>query len=233
MNDFELEYIGVDESGVGDYFSPVVSVACFIPKENIKKLKELGIKDSKKLSDKKIIELIEIIKQNNLAIFKDTTLSQKGYNDLTKLKINNNALKTLIHFNSILRLQKSLKKNLIVVIDQYASKPNLEKHLVTLKEKNLINSSLKLDNFSLVLETKAEEKYLNVACASMMARYILLQKMQQQTKEYNGFPFILGASNATIDLGAKFIKDFGEQKLYNVAKISFKTTKKILEKLKE
>ncbi|PZV99927.1 ribonuclease HIII [Metamycoplasma auris] len=231
MNDFELEYIGVDETGVGDYFSPIISVACFIPKENIKRIKELGIKDSKKLSDSKIIDLIEIIIENKLAIFKDTTLYQKNYNDLTKLGINNNAIKTLIHFNSIIRLRKTLNRNLRIVIDQYATEVNLQKHLVKLKEKKLISSNLELNNFKLILEVQAEEKYLSVACASMMARYILLKKMREQKKEYQDFPFILGASNLVIDLGIKFIKKFSESELYNVAKISFKTTKKIIEKL--
>lgn len=46
-------YIGVDETGVGDYFTPVVSVACFIPKNNIDEIINLGVKDSKKLNDKK------------------------------------------------------------------------------------------------------------------------------------------------------------------------------------
>lgn len=43
-------YIGVDETGVGDYFSPVISVACYIPFKNIDRLIALGVADSKTLS---------------------------------------------------------------------------------------------------------------------------------------------------------------------------------------
>lgn len=230
MNDKEFEYIGIDETGVGDYFSPIVSVACFIPKKNFDKIKLLGIKDSKKLSDQKIIQIIEEINKNNLAYFKDTILSQKNYNDLTKIGINNNAIKTLIHFNSIKRLITFLDKKLPIVIDQYASEINLKKHLEKLKKEKLV-TNLEFNHFQIVLETKAEEKYLNVACASIMARYILLKKMSDLKKTYNHFPFKLGASNQIIDLGADFVKKFGKNELYNVAKISFKTTKKIFEKL--
>ena len=61
-------YIGVDETGVGDYFTPVVSVACFIPKNNIDEIINLGVKDSKKLNDKKIITIAKKLFWLNLVI---------------------------------------------------------------------------------------------------------------------------------------------------------------------
>ncbi|MDP4042726.1 ribonuclease HIII [Mycoplasmopsis arginini] len=226
----ELEYIGVDETGVGDYFSPIVSVACFIPKENLELVKNLGIKDSKKITDSKIIQIAEHIIKNNLVHFKDTTLSQKGYNNLIKIGINNNSVKTLIHFNSIKRLLKKVGANKTIVIDQYASIENMKKHIKALKERSIVKD-LNIDDFNLILETKAEEKFLSVACASVLARYLLLNKMKLQKDNYQGFKFKLGASNPIIDLGVDFVKKFGVDELENVAKVSFKTTNKILEKL--
>ncbi|MCF1355215.1 ribonuclease HIII, partial [Mycoplasma hominis] len=70
MNKNLDELIGVDETGVGDYFSPVISVACYIPKDNIEKLKQIGVKDSKKLSDKRIIEIFNQIE--NLVYYQKT-----------------------------------------------------------------------------------------------------------------------------------------------------------------
>ncbi|WP_330463261.1 ribonuclease HIII [Metamycoplasma gateae] len=225
-----LEYIGVDETGVGDYFTPVVSVACFIPEKNLEAIKELGIKDSKKMTDQKIQNVAKYIINNNLVMFKVTTLTQDGYNKLIRVGINNNSVKTLIHYNSISQLNQQINKELPIVIDQYASISNLKKHIDTL-ENNGILQSCKLLEFNLILETKAEEKFLSVACASVLARYFLLEKMKELKTKYNNFEFKLGASNSIIDLGVEFVKKFGIKELENVSKFSFKTTQKIIEKM--
>lgn len=225
-----LECIGVDETGVGDYFTPVVSVACFIPEKNLEAIKELGIKDSKKMTDQKIQNVAKYIINNNLVMFKVTTLTQDGYNKLIRVGINNNSVKTLIHYNSISQLNQQINKELPIVIDQYASISNLKKHIDTLENKGILQSC-KLLEFNLILETKAEEKFLSVACASVLARYFLLKKMKELKTKYNDFEFKLGASNSIIDLGVEFVKKFGIKELENVSKFSFKTTQKIIEKM--
>jgi len=48
------DQIGSDEVGVGDFLLPMVVVATYIQKKDIQKLKNLGVNDSKKLSDEKI-----------------------------------------------------------------------------------------------------------------------------------------------------------------------------------
>ena len=56
--------IGSDEVGTGDYFGPIVVTATLVEKENIEFLEELGVKDSKKLTDDKILEIVpKIIKK--------------------------------------------------------------------------------------------------------------------------------------------------------------------------
>ena len=56
--------IGSDEVGTGDYFGPIVVTACYVKKEDIPYLEELGIKDSKKMTDEKILEVVpKIIKK--------------------------------------------------------------------------------------------------------------------------------------------------------------------------
>ena len=56
--------IGSDEVGTGDYFGPIVVTASYVEKENIPFLEELGVKDSKKLTDEKILEIVpKIIKR--------------------------------------------------------------------------------------------------------------------------------------------------------------------------
>ena len=62
--------IGSDEVGTGDYFGPIVVTSCYVSKEDIPFVEGLGIKDSKKLDDEKILkiapELIKKIKYKSL-----------------------------------------------------------------------------------------------------------------------------------------------------------------------
>jgi len=66
-----------------------------------------------------------------------------------------------------------------------------------------------------------------VACASVLARGIFLEEMEKMRKKYN-FNFPKGASDV-VDKGQDFVKKFGAEELGNVAKISFKTTAKVLQ----
>ena len=59
-----LPHIGVDESGKGDFFGPLVIAGVLATEENSKKFIEAGIKDSKKLTDDKILKLAGLIKAN-------------------------------------------------------------------------------------------------------------------------------------------------------------------------
>lgn len=222
-------YIGVDETGVGDYFSPVISVACYIPFKNIDRLIALGVADSKTLSASFIRKNANEIK--SLVIWRKNVLSQTGYNNLINAGINNNEIKTLIHTNSINHLKKYLgdANQFPVLIDQYVANENIfQNHYKKLKSISWIN--IEKPKNLIVLKTKAEQISLSVATASIISRSLLLDYMDEQTKKYN-FEFRLGASNLVIEQGISFVKKYGFEELKKVAKISFKTTQKILESI--
>lgn len=222
-------YIGVDETGVGDYFSPVISVACYIPFKNIDRLIALGVADSKTLSASFIRKNANEIK--SLVIWRKNVLSQTGYNNLINAGINNNEIKTLIHTNSINHLKKYLgdANQFPVLIDQYVANENIfQNHYKKLESISWIN--IEKPKNLIVLKTKAEQISLSVATASIISRSLLLDYMDEQTKKYN-FEFRLGASNLVIEQGISFVKKYGFKELKKVAKISFKTTQKILESI--
>ena len=58
-----VSHIGVDEVGKGDYFGPLVVVSCFVDEEFYKKVKALGVGDSKKFSDSRILKMYEEMKK--------------------------------------------------------------------------------------------------------------------------------------------------------------------------
>ena len=72
--------IGVDEVGKGDYFGPLVVVACFVSDEFIEKISCLGFGDSKNFSNKKIRDMYSRIK--DYPYFYSSVLKPSDYNDL-------------------------------------------------------------------------------------------------------------------------------------------------------
>ena len=61
----EISTVGSDEVGTGDYYGPIVVTASFVKKEDIPFLIELGVRDSKKISDEQILPRIVYNKKDN------------------------------------------------------------------------------------------------------------------------------------------------------------------------
>ncbi|MDC8918032.1 ribonuclease HIII [Metamycoplasma hyosynoviae] len=234
-NSFNKEfhsYIGIDETGVGDYFTPVVSVACYIPSKEVQEaLINLGVCDSKKLSDHHIQTLAPQIMK--MVKWSKNVLTQNGYNNLIKNSINNNEVKTLIHLNSLNNLNNTFSIDELpnVIIDQYcASEQVFQKHINKLTSIPWLQFHRPLNK--IFLQQKAETIALPVATASIIARYILILHMEKQSKKYD-FPFMLGCSSKIIDQGVELAKKIGIDNFKDIAKTSFKTTQKIIEKLQQ
>lgn len=213
--------IGADETGVGDYLTPIVAAAVFVDKKDVEKLIQLGVKDSKELSDKKIKEIFLSIKE--YIKFRVNHLTQKGYNNLNK-HMNAHEIKMFLHLKSITQLEKIDKvNNDLILLDQFASEDNIKKYYETLMRSKLKTDELKKE---LVLAEKAENKHVSVACASIVARYYFLEMMEEQENECD-MKFPLGTNENVEKAAIEFCKKFGRKSLYEVAKISFKTTEKI------
>ena len=106
--------IGSDEVGTGDYFGPIVVTSAFVKKEDIPFLEELGVKDSKKLSDDKILEIVpKIIKQ---IPYESTILTNKEYNEKYNHDINMNKMKALLHNKVLLAMKKKQTRYDYIVV---------------------------------------------------------------------------------------------------------------------
>lgn len=217
--------IGSDETGVGDYLTPLVAAAVYVPSENVDKLLELKIKDSKELSDAKIQEIFP--KMKGLIHYSVNHLTQKGYNNLAKY-MNAHEMKMFLHLKSITSLEriKDLKPDYIF-IDAFASVDNINKYY-----ENLMKSKLKTDEIKsqIILAHKAENIHVSVAAASIVARYRFLELMKEQ-EEAVGMKFPLGTNQEVEKVAIEFCKQFGKKALYEIAKISFKTTEKVYQAL--
>ncbi|TDV24365.1 ribonuclease HII [Mycoplasmopsis mustelae] len=214
---------GIDETGVGDYFTPIIACCAWLPDSFIKWAKSIGVKDSKLLSENQIIKIAEELIQK--IPFTKYTLSQYGYNKLIDKKFNANEIKYFIHFHSLESFlkkyfyNKSLK-NSIVLVDQYSTFNSIIKYQKRFDQWSIFKE---LDNLNLKIffKQKAENLHLSVACASIIARYYLIKYMQKQRIDWN-FNFILGASQKTKNLVNKFKIEYGEKNLLQVCKRNFK-----------
>ena len=211
--------IGSDEVGTGDFFGPIVVSSAYVTKENIPFLEELGVKDSKKLTDIKILDIVpKIIKK---IPYKSFILSNEQYNEKYSENINLNKIKAILHNKVLLSLTKEYPNTDYVIIDEFATKYVYFSYLKDAKEvyKNLI------------FMTKAEDKNLAVACASLISRYIFLKEFDKLGQNYNLF-LPKGASNQATDIGIKIAKIYGIDELKKCAKINFKNYNKIIENIK-
>jgi len=210
-----INSIGSDEVGTGDYFGPIVVTSAYVSKENIDFLIDLKVKDSKKLTDEQIIKIVpEIIKK---IPYHTLVLSNKQYNEHYKNDMNMNKIKAVLHNKVLFELVKDNKYLYdYIVVDQFEYPKAYYKHIS--ESKNQVKN--------IFFMTKAEDKCLSVACASMISRYIFLQEMNKLGKEVNMF-LPKGASSLVDDTAKKIVDKYGFEKLESIAKLNFKNTEKI------
>ena len=205
---------GSDEVGKGDFYAPIIVGSVYLNEKQYNLLKELGVKDSKSLTDAQITNLAQKIKQvtNNYSILR---IKQNKYNELYSKIGNINAILAWAHSTNIKNVYK---------------KHPFEKLLVDkFGREEQIKSSLKELNFKEIIFMPKAEKNIAVAAASILARDALIKSTENMNKYYN-FEFPLGANKIVIEKGKEFVKNFGEEELKNVCKMHFKTSKEILNK---
>jgi ribonuclease HIII len=210
-------HLGVDEVGKGDYFGPLVVTACFVNADFISKFSSLGIADSKRLSDGKILKIYSVIKK--YPYYYSSIVYPQEYNRLVKEVGNVSVVLARQHSKVVEMALKDLNAKGIrcdyVVIDQFSNtKSRISKEL------GVLGRSIKVYQFH------KGESDIAVACASVLARGIFLEEMKKMEEKYS-LSFPKGASNV-IDFARDFVKEYGEDELSKVAKVTFRTTKKVI-----
>lgn len=213
-NSFKKDYemIGSDEVGTGDFFGPVVVVAAYVNESQIDLLKELGVGDSKTLTDEKIYKIGQKIK--DVITHKEVFLENSYYNKLYYKTSNLNKIKALMHNRALLELTKFTKCE-TVVVDQFTPENTYFKYLETEPE---VYTDIQF-------ETKAEGKYIAVATASVLARYYFLVLWTQMESKI-GMKLPKGASAEVDRVARKIIDTRGEGALADIAKLHFKNLQK-------
>lgn len=206
--------IGSDEVGTGDYFGPIVVTAAYVKKEDIKYLESLGVKDSKKLTDEKILEIVPII--TSKVKYNTITLSNKDYNSYYAKGYNMNKIKAILHNKALSNLKREKLPYDYIVVDQFAEK---YVYFSYLKEVNDVVRDI-------TFVTKGEDKSPAVALASIISRYVFIKEISKMSKEL-GMLIPKGASDKVDEVAIKVANKYGFDKLNEFVKLNFKNTDKI------
>ena len=215
----DIASVGSDEVGTGDYYGPIVVTASFVSKDNIPFLTELGVRDSKKLSDEQILKIVpKIIKK---IPYKTIMLSNKEYNDNYGKDMNMNKIKAVLHNKVLTEMFKDNDYDYIVV-DQFEPEKSYYNHLSD------VPNPLK----GITFITKAEDKCLSVAVSSLISRYIFIKEMDKLGDKYGIF-LPKGANYYVEDVGIKLVNKYGEKILHDIAKLNFSNTDRILKEVRK
>lgn len=215
----DIASVGSDEVGTGDYYGPIVVTASFVSKDNISFLTELGVRDSKKLSDEQILKIVpKIIKK---IPYKTIMLSNKEYNDNYGKNMNMNKIKAVLHNKVLTEMVKDNDYDYIVV-DQFEPEKSYYNHLSD------VPNPLK----GITFITKAEDKCLSVAVSSLISRYIFIKEMDKLGDKYGIF-LPKGANYYVEDIGIKLVNKYGEKILHDIAKLNFSNTDRILKEVRK
>ncbi len=208
---YDTDIIGSDEVGTGDFFGPIIVCAAYISKDDLERVKELNIIDSKNLGDDRIVELA-----NQLITFvkyKTVECDNKKYNELYSKGYNIKQILAIMHKKAI----DSLNIDSTVVIDQFVSKDVFEKY---------VNSKV-----NYVFETKGESKYLVIAIASIIARALFVQRMQQVATRLGENRIVYGAGEDCEKFALKLFKKHGNSNIEGYVKKNFKNYERIMGEL--
>ncbi len=208
--DYGESRIGVDESGKGDYFGPLVAAGVYSDTKDIEKLEAMGVKDSKKISDARV----EILSRQIMAKYMFTTvvIGPEKYNELQQKFGNLNSMLAWAHARTIENLLSKVRCTKVVV-DQFANK-------------RLVQDALMKKGKEVRLEQRHKaESDLVVAAASILARAEFLRRLKALSDQL-GVPLPKGASKKVDETAWRLIQEKGEEILKKVAKVHFVTTQK-------
>ncbi len=210
-------HMGVDESGKGDFFGPMVIAAAYVDETLFAAMKKIGVRDSKAVSsDAQALRLGESVRKllgaNRYALVR---IGNRAYNQLYAKIRSVNRLLAWGHARCIENLLRGVPSCPRAVSDQFGSKQSVERALMKQGRK-------------IVLEQRHRaESDIAVAAASLIAREGFLRSLTQLQASY-GVAFPKGASPQVRAAAEALVRSRGPGVLMDVAKCHFRTTDAVL-----
>ncbi len=214
--DLVAPHMGIDESGKGDFFGPLVACAVYVDPDIAHAMQELGGKACKQLSDKAVFfigtKTRQLLGPKRFAM---VSIGPEAYNRLYAKIRNVNSLLAWAHARCIENLLETVPDCPRAVADQFGAKQVIERALMKK------GRSIKLEQ-----RHKAESD-IAVAAASVLAREAFLRGLGR-LGETHGIQAHKGASEQVKASAIELVKKAGPEVLLKACKCHFKTTDQVL-----
>ena len=202
---------GIDESGKGDFFGPLVIAGVVVTPESAPKLRELGVCDSKKItSSEKIIRLATEIRKIAAGNYNTVTLMPETYNRLYNSIGNLNRLLAWGHARVIENLLELNPECPRMLSDKFG-------------DERLIRNALMERGRQITLDQQVRaESDVAVAAASILAREGFINGMEKLS-DLAGVTLPRGAGANVKALAMELFREKGADIFRSCAKLHFKT----------
>jgi ribonuclease HIII len=208
-------HFGVDESGKGDFFGPLVISGVYVDRGIGRKLLDAGVVDSKRIgSDTRIRALADTIRKTSLGLAETVLIGPAKYNELYEKFGNLNKLLGWGHARVIENLLAKKPACPRSLSDQFA-------------DARVISASLLNHGRKITIEQRPRaESDIAVAAASIVAREAFINWLERKSKEL-GIRLERGVSPSVKDTARKLVEMNGPEALREVAKVHFRTAHEI------
>src|SRR6266481_6603520 len=204
-------HFGVDESGKGDFFGPLVVAGVYVDHGIARRLVDASVQDSKRVgSDARIRALAETIRKGAAGLVETVLIGPERYNELYQKFGNLNKLLGWGHARVIENLLAKKSDCPRALSDQFAD--------ARVIEQSLLQHGRKID---IEQRTKAESD-VAVAAASILAREAFINWLERRGKEL-GLQLGRGVSAGVKATAEKLAAEKGPEILRQVAKVHFRT----------
>lgn len=209
-------HAGLDESGKGDFFGPVVAATVIADKSAIEAWRSAGVQDSKKIAESQILKLDQLIRGTRGAVVRTCFCGMPKYNELMARPGAN--LNRLLAWQHATALQQALAEKTVPwgLLDQFTEQPLVQREL----------AKKGVTGFELRMRTKAESDPV-VAAASVVARAEYVRLMRDLSERF-GASLQKGASAQVKVQAHEIIKRLGARALGDFAKLHFRTAYEVV-----
>ena len=206
-----MNILGIDEAGRGPVIGPLIVAGIVIPEEKVAILNRMGIKDSKKLTPvrRKVLSR----KLENMFEYETVEITAKDIDNLRAKGVNLNEIEKI----AMIKIIKSLDYDEII-IDSLDIKPKrLEEEI-----KKVVG------DVEVKAEHKADDKYSQVAAASIIAKFKRDQIIEKIKKEYRKIGEV-GSGYPSDPKTKEFLKKFSYEEMPDIVRKSWNTVQKFKE----
>jgi ribonuclease HIII len=207
-----VRIIGVDESGKGDFFGPLVIAALLASDADSEKLRSIGAKDSKTVTNTRVLVIDEVLRDSfPHAVI---VINPAEYNTRYEKIKNLNKLLAAGHADAIAQVLADETADL-AISDRFGKPELIDGELA----KRKLNIHLK--------QITGGESIVQVAAASILARAEFIRSMDRLSAKF-GMELPKGAAGHVDAAGRAFVRRHGAAELRQVAKLHFKNYTRVV-----